>query len=50
MRKQEQKWQAESDVRTLVEAAKIGKDPDRKRRAIAMQKAMLTELQNIKVS
>lgn len=29
MRKQEEKWQAESDMRTLVEAEEIKRDPKR---------------------
>lgn len=46
---QEQKWQAEADVHTLIEAAKIRKDPEREKRAMECLKQKRAELDNIKV-
>lgn len=49
MAAEQQGWQAEADVRTLVEAAKICTDADRHKRAKAKATAMRQELENIKV-
>lgn len=49
MAEMEKGWQAEADVRTLIEAAKICKDKERHDRAKAKATAMKAELENIKV-
>jgi hypothetical protein len=49
MREMELKWQAQRDLETLIEAAKIKKDPERKERAMACLKEKRAELANIKV-
>lgn len=43
----EQKWQAEEDVRTLVRAEEIRKDKPRLQRATAMAKKQLAALQGV---
>ena len=48
MKKQEETWQAEVDLRCLIEAAKIRKDPERLKRALAKKKDMLADLETIK--
>lgn len=43
----EQKWQAESDVRTLIDAEKIKADKPRLRRAMKMAKEQADALKNV---
>ncbi len=43
----EEKWEAESDVRTLISAAEIKKDGKRWKRAMAMAKKQLTGLKGL---
>lgn len=43
--KQEQSWQAEDDLRTLIRAAEIRKDPARLKRAQAKAKEQLSAIQ-----
>ena len=45
---QEKNWQAEADLRTLIEAAKICKDKERHKAAMAKKKLMMADLENIK--
>lgn len=47
VKKQEQEWQAEADLRTLIEAEKIAKDGPRHKRALAKRDAMLADLERI---
>lgn len=44
MRKEEERWQAESDMRTLVEAQQIRKDPKRLKAAQEVAKKKLLEV------
>jgi hypothetical protein len=48
MAAQEKQWRAESDVRTLVEAAKICADEERHKLAMAKVADMRKELDDIK--
>jgi hypothetical protein len=43
----EKKWQAESDLRTLIEAEKIKRDKARLKAAMAMQRQMKRELDSL---
>ncbi len=45
---QEKEWRAESDVRTLIEAAKICGDKERHKLALNKVSAMRAELDDIK--
>jgi len=47
MKKMEKDYQAEADLRTLVEAEKIKKDPARKKAAMEKRKAMMANLEKI---
>lgn len=49
MREQEKKWRAESDARTLIDAAKVRADTERKKLAMAEIDRMKAELESIKV-
>ena len=46
--KREKEYRAEGDLRTLIEAAKICKDPDRHAAVMAKKKLMMADLENIK--
>ena len=48
--KQERKWRAESDLRTLIEAEKIRKDKTRFDPAMEQRQLMLDDLNNIEVT
>lgn len=43
----EENWQAESDLRTLIEAEQIEKDPKRFKRAKELAKSRLLEMASI---
>ena len=43
MRKEEEQWRVESDLRTLVEAEEIRKDPKRLKKAQALAKEKVVE-------
>jgi len=45
--KSEDDWRAEDDLRTLMRAKEIEKDPKRHKAALAKAKAKLTELQSV---
>lgn len=45
--KQEQEWQAENDLRTLIDAEKIKRDPKRLKAAMAKRKEMKKDLDAI---
>ena len=45
--KLETDFEAESDLRHLIEAAKIGKDKSRLKRAMAKAKEQMTALKNV---
>lgn len=47
MAKQEDEWQAESDLRILIDAEKIKRDPKRLRAAMRKRKDMKTDLDAI---
>lgn len=47
MRKREEQWQAESDMRTLVEAEQIKRDPKRLKRAQECARKKLTEVASV---
>jgi hypothetical protein len=49
MQAQENEWRAREDLNTLIAAAKIRKDPERFKLAMEKKKAMLAELEAIKV-
>ena len=48
MAKQERDWQAEADVRTLIEAEKIKKDKTRLATAMKKHKEMVADLMKVK--
>ncbi len=47
MPKEEQDWQAENDLRTLIEAEKIKGDPKRLKAAMAKKREMSKDLKNV---
>ncbi|MBI5255530.1 MAG: hypothetical protein HY855_03450 [Burkholderiales bacterium] len=47
MRKEEERWKVESDLRTLMEAEAIEKDPKRFAAAKALAKERLLELASV---
>ena len=47
MAAQEKEWQAEGDLRTLVDAEKIKKDPARMKAAMAKAKEQKTALESV---
>ena len=48
MEKQQQEWQAESDLRMMIDVEKLKRDSDRFKRAMVKRDAMLADLKGIK--